>query len=1557
VVIRVNSQTIKVEFHDPVSCAKSSLLLEMETADEAEAWQDFFKLFDNKIKFRQSALQASTHDCVLFFDPNSRSSCAVCSAVPRDRGLYACYDCSYFLCPDCVPAVSSVTEEVPSPFDAYASLTQSGVGSSVVASACRAFGLREPPIIPSRRLRRQIADWAHFNKGQVAVDIPASSSSSSDSAAAPAARLLPAATALSACGAPVDMCLDAIKAANGSVEQAAITLLSWRPPQQEENKSESVEEKTPSSSLASSAPVSLKPLAYFEVTIESFTSHQSICGVGWSPQGRTERFPGWDNNTMGFHGDSGEVFFDTNAEDFAEPFAQGDVIGCGFDPNTNRAFFTRNGTLIGFYKEDMPRMKLFACIALQAGGEQVRINFGAHPFKYCPDDLYSSASAAKLGFSRFKGSVPVFDDQTKTMSIDVKHEPLLLTKEDDGTFVLSLSDEETSCCYSSEAFAGCVEPRSSGVSKSKPKKSGGKQYPASFTLADASMKDTQAPRAALRADASDLGHPAKKSFVHVLLSTESMLSSVYARSVVLAMLDRMAASVQATHKADKEEEKEEKEVKESKESRDQSSDSVLSSFLAGVEPAFLGRLVRLVVVGRSSSDLDRLRAALLPVLRADLLTSLSNASASSTPTMPSSVAQLLSEVLTQFALALNDVDKATSSFDEQGHMTAASVNDSALLDSAVPNLAVVTWIIELFFELIRSMSAHSAALMPLLFPLPVVNLLFAFLTSKSGIIDSCLPLIQIITNIADLGGVLPPSQVDRLQAVMISTYGEQPPINHLPSAWGGSDSTNNRLHSVAFIALVEFVLAVRRRQAETEGYEVDNKEIEAEKSEETVILEKILNEKKKMEENSQKNEEAKESDEKNQTKEEENSEKKQEENSEKKQENEEKSDENKQDSEENKQEGLSAEDQEALDALALFGAADALASSFDDDENDDDETPTAPTTSEGDPVWFMNLIDLGRAARWLLASSSQRVPAFLRRVITAHINTTSAKFVPALVSASDKAAMTATEIKEAEKRELLLRVSAFSHAADCELMAFANHNKARGEQAMHQLDKHMPNCMPLAPHSPSVAQVRFDVLQHVHNLVLKALPLVPLQRSDDESWLARTVRSLKGVLVASDINELVNCALSATVSKSHRENDVQLNMFDSTALFDQKRTDFKLRASVFGQLLHHFAALDSKKRVDDLSPHPHQKAFNVIMLGLNAQDAGGPYREVLEVMCRELMSPVLPLFVLCPNGKTNSGENRDKFVPRPLPASDASRDLIVRAYEFLGQMLGMAFRTKAALSLRLPSIVWKHLVREQITQDDVRSIDLLSFQIISDIQALEQKAGLTPDVFDSVMADMKFVVYASDGKAYPLVPGGEEMSITWNTRKQFTEALVKYRLNEFSVQCEAIRRGMATVVPMALVSLMPWSQLEQRIAGSSVDVDMLKKHTNYRGCSESDEHIKFFWQMLRERFDEEQRARFIQFVWGRSRLPSSDEDFNDDFRIENYHGPRGSSSSDDDLFPLAHTCFFSVEMPRYSNLDVMTERVIYAMMNTGAIDADSSRQHAAIVSALDDADGGASLFV
>jgi hypothetical protein len=112
-----------------------------------------------------------------------------------------------------------------------------------------------------------------------------------------------------------------------------------------------------------------------------------------------------------------------------------------------------------------------------------------------------------------------------------------------------------------------------------------------------------------------------------------------------------------------------------------------------------------------------------------------------------------------------------------------------------------------------------------------------------------------------------------------------------------------------------------------------------------------------------------------------------------------------------------------------------------------------------------------------------------------------------------------------------------------------------------------------------------------------------------------------------------------------------------------------------------------------------------------------------------------------------------------------------------------------------------------------------------------------------------------------------------------------------------------------------------------VNVDILMERTEYSGIDESASHVQLFWEVLREMTPKE-RSLFLRFVWGRSRLPAGKN-----FKKFKLTG-MSTSGPVDNYLPVAHTCFFQLDLPSYTTKEAMREKLIYAITHCTAIDLD-----------------------
>mmetsp|Transcript_42356 Transcript_42356/g.49358 ORF Transcript_42356/g.49358 Transcript_42356/m.49358 type:complete len:89 (+) Transcript_42356:4033-4299(+) len=77
---------------------------------------------------------------------------------------------------------------------------------------------------------------------------------------------------------------------------------------------------------------------------------------------------------------------------------------------------------------------------------------------------------------------------------------------------------------------------------------------------------------------------------------------------------------------------------------------------------------------------------------------------------------------------------------------------------------------------------------------------------------------------------------------------------------------------------------------------------------------------------------------------------------------------------------------------------------------------------------------------------------------------------------------------------------------------------------------------------------------------------------------------------------------------------------------------------------------------------------------------------------------------------------------------------------------------------------------------------------------------------------------------------------------------------------------------------------------------------------------------------------YLKFVWGRSRLPPPDSPGIQNHTI--YLMYAGQYTDHNAVLPQAHTCFFQLDLPRYTTDAACRSKILYAIESCGEIDTD-----------------------
>ncbi|KAL5011340.1 hypothetical protein ScPMuIL_009891 [Solemya velum] len=450
----------------------------------------------------------------------------------------------------------------------------------------------------------------------------------------------------------------------------------------------------------------------------------------------------------------------------------------------------------------------------------------------------------------------------------------------------------------------------------------------------------------------------------------------------------------------------------------------------------------------------------------------------------------------------------------------------------------------------------------------------------------------------------------------------------------------------------------------------------------------------------------------------------------------------------------------------------------------------------------------------------------------------------------------------------------------------------------------------------STLRNRLVYLHHFSDLFCPSIPMFDLQETSTEEERAGSLTGLdklRGVIVSTAKETAFRKVVQATMVRDKQHGPVvELNRIQ----VKRSRSKGGLAGpdgikSVFGQMSQKVSVFSA-----DSLMLPH-RIWKVKFVGESVDDCGGGYSESVAEMCDELQNGSLPLLIVTPNGRDESGANRDCFLLNPMLKTLSHQNM----FRFLGILFGIAIRSGSPLSVSIAEPVWKQLAGMPLTISDLTEVDKDFVPGLMCIKEMDDEGLRT--------ADMPFSVPSATGQEVHL--GSKYSRITPDNKADYIRLAMNYRFHEFDEQVKWVREGMAKVIPVPLLSLFTGLELETMVCGSpDIPLNLLKSVATYKGIDATAPLVVWFWEVMEE-FSTAERSLFLRFVWGRTRLPRTIADFRGrDFVLQvldKYNPP-------DHFLPESYTCFFLLKMPRYSCKIVLREKLKYAIHFCKSIDTD-----------------------
>uniref|UniRef100_A0A4W5QLF7 HECT-type E3 ubiquitin transferase n=1 Tax=Hucho hucho TaxID=62062 RepID=A0A4W5QLF7_9TELE len=342
---------------------------------------------------------------------------------------------------------------------------------------------------------------------------------------------------------------------------------------------------------------------------------------------------------------------------------------------------------------------------------------------------------------------------------------------------------------------------------------------------------------------------------------------------------------------------------------------------------------------------------------------------------------------------------------------------------------------------------------------------------------------------------------------------------------------------------------------------------------------------------------------------------------------------------------------------------------------------------------------------------------------------------------------------------------------------------------------------------------------------------------------------------------------------------------------------------------------ESYRQVMKMRPKDLWKRLMVKFRGEEGLDYGGVAREWLYLLSHEMLNPYYGLFQY----------SRDDIYTLQINPDSAVNPEHLSYFHFVGRIMGMAVFHGHYIDGGFTLPFYKQLLGKPITLDDMESVD--------------------PDLHNSLVwildNDITGVLdhtFCVEHNAYgeiiqhELKPNGKSVSVSEDTKKEYVRLYVNWRfLHGIEAQFLALQKGFNEVIPQHLLKSFDEKELELIVCGlGKIDIADWKSNTRLKHCTTDSNVVKWFWKAV-ESYDEERRARLLQFVTGSSRVPL--QGFKALQGIEmGAAGPRlftiHQIDANSNNLPKAHTCFNRIDVPAYEHYDKLYDKLLTAIEET-----------------------------
>eukprot|EP00730_Choanoeca_flexa_P005425 TRINITY_DN11938_c6_g1_i8.p1 TRINITY_DN11938_c6_g1~~TRINITY_DN11938_c6_g1_i8.p1 ORF type:complete len:787 (+),score=232.03 TRINITY_DN11938_c6_g1_i8:235-2595(+) len=338
-----------------------------------------------------------------------------------------------------------------------------------------------------------------------------------------------------------------------------------------------------------------------------------------------------------------------------------------------------------------------------------------------------------------------------------------------------------------------------------------------------------------------------------------------------------------------------------------------------------------------------------------------------------------------------------------------------------------------------------------------------------------------------------------------------------------------------------------------------------------------------------------------------------------------------------------------------------------------------------------------------------------------------------------------------------------------------------------------------------------------------------------------------------------------------------------------------------------------------MSEHPDDTGFvnnlkrrlYITFQGEDGLDYGGVAREWFFLISHEMLNPMYCLFEYATSNNYQLQIN---------PKSSVNPEHL-QYFKFVGRVVALAIYHGKFIDNGFTLPFYKQLLGKKLGLKDLETLDpefYKNLQWLLDNEIDELYLGMTFSADKEHFGKIEEVELKENGK---------DIEVTDANKHEYVELMANWRMKRgVQDQTEAFIQGFHQVLPQDAIQMFDEREFELLLVGlAEFDVETWESHSVYRTYTKKSKQITWFWEVVKE-FNQEQRARLLQFVTGSCRLPVGGF-----AELQGSNGPQPfcvDKFGDHHSLPRSHTCFNRLDLPPYKTKSELKEKLVLAIEET-----------------------------